>query len=229
MSAAAPGEGLRRKIRLAAPLVAPSAEAFWAHPQLRELFPQFLMAIHGSVSSTVPLMEAAIRETEHRQTDPVCAQLAGYFPKHMAEESEHEEWLLRDLEAIGIKRVEVLARLPNRAIAGMVGAQYYWILHAHPVALLGFFAVLEGHPPEVEHLLDVERRTALPAEAFRMLTYHAEVDQAHADELFALLDRLPLDVSHVELIGMSAFHTLAMLKVFFESLIPHTPVIPPDC
>jgi hypothetical protein len=229
MSAAAPGEGLRRKIRLAAPLVAPSAEAFWAHPELRELFPQFLMAIYGSVSSTIPLMEAAIQQTERHHTDPVCAQLAGYFPKHIAEESEHEEWLLRDLEAIGINRLDVRARLPNRAIAGMVGAQYYWILHAHPVALLGFFAVLEGHPPDVDHLLDVERRTALPAEAFRMLTYHATVDQTHADELFALLDRLPLDALHVELIGMSALHTLDMLKVFFESLIPRAPVIPPDC
>ena len=229
MSGAAPGESLRRKIRLAAPLVAPAAEAFWAHPRLRELFPQFLVAIHGSVSATIPLMEAAIRATKHHPSDPICAHLAGYFPKHIAEESEHDEWLLQDLEAIGVNRGDVLARLPNRAIAGMVGAQYYWIRHVHPVALLGFFAVLEGHPPDVEHLLDVERRTALPAEAFRMLKYHAEVDPGHADELFVLLDRLPLGAFHVKLIGMSALHTLAMLKIFFESLIPHTSVMPPEC
>jgi hypothetical protein len=229
MSAIATGEGLRRKIRLAAPLVAPSAEAFWAHPKLRELFPQFLMAIHGSVSCTVPLMEAAMRKTKHHHGDPICAHLADYFPKHIVEEADHEEWLLRDLEALGVNREDVRARPPNRAIAGMVGAQYYWILHTHPVALLGFFAVLEGHPPEVEHLLDIERRTALPAEAFRMLKYHAVADQGHAGELFALLDRLPLGLFHVELIGISALHTLAMLKIFFESLIPHPPVISPGC
>jgi hypothetical protein len=165
-------------------------------------------------------MEAAADVAlRHRQIDPTSALLAGYFPKHMVEERDHELWLLDDLAALGIDKRRVLDRVPNRAIASMVGAQYYWIFHAHPVALLGFFAVLEGHPPTIEHLRTVQRRTGLPAEAFRMLTYHADVDQEHAEELYALLDRLPLSDWHTELVGVSALHTIAMLKMFFEGLV----------
>ena len=31
--------------------------------------------------------------------------------------------------------------------AALVGAQYYWIRHVHPVALLGYVMLLEGYPP----------------------------------------------------------------------------------
>ena len=212
------GENLKRKIALAASLVAPAAEAFWTHRQMRALFPQFLVAIYGSVRATIPLMKNAMIEAERHGTDPVCAELLEYFRRHIAEELNHDEWLLNDLEVLGVSRLEVRSRLPNRAIAAMVGAQYYWIMHVHPVALLGFFAVLEGHPPEVDQLCEIERRTGLPTDAFRMLKYHAEVDQTHADELYTLLDRLPLEQSQVELVDMSALNTLAMLKIFFESL-----------
>jgi hypothetical protein len=220
MSAARPGDILRRKVDLAAPLLARATEAFWSNPRLPELFPGFLVAIHGSVRATVPLMEAAIRVVQQScETDPIGALLAEYFPKHIVDERDHENWLLDDLEAVGLDRRSVLQRVPNRTIASMVGAQYYWIFHAHPVALLGFFAVLEGHPPTVDHLRTVQRRTGLPAEAFRMLTYHAQVDREHADDLYALLDRLPLSDRHTELVGVSALHTMAMLKTFFEGLV----------
>jgi hypothetical protein len=165
-------------------------------------------------------MEAARQVVQRsRETDPISALLAEYFPKHIIEEKEHEDWLLDDLAALGLDRRSVLERVPNRIIASMVGAQYYWISHAHPVALLGFFAVLEGHPPTADHLRAVQRRTGLPADAFRMLTYHAEVDKEHADDLYALLDRLPLSDRQTELVGVSALHTIAMLQAFFEGLV----------
>ena len=30
--------------------------------------------------------------------------------------------------------------MPSPAVAALVGSQYYWLLHHHPVALLGFVA-----------------------------------------------------------------------------------------
>lgn len=212
-------ELLRRKIELAGRLLAPSANALWNHPRLANIFPEFLLAIHGSVRATIPLMEAAIAIAGRKgDADPICAELTRYFSQHIAEERGHEEWLLQDLEAIGIDRRDVFARVPNRFIAGIAGAQYYWIFHAHPVALLGFFAVLEGNPPVVDDLAVIQHQTGLPPDAFRMLKYHAEVDKAHADDLYSLLDSLPLRVFHTELLGVSALHTVGMLQLFFESL-----------
>lgn len=213
------GQLLKRKIALAGPLVRPAANALWEHSRLTELFPEFLVAIHGSVRATLPLMEAANQiALRDRDTDPVSAALCEYLPQHIGEEQEHEEWLLQDLEALGVSRGDVLDRIPLPSVAAMVGAQYYWIFHVHPVALLGFFAVLEGHPPTLDHLDEIERRTGLPQDAFRMLRHHAELDVMHADDLFSLLDELPLSTRLVELVGTSALHTIAALAGFFEEL-----------
>jgi hypothetical protein len=120
---------------------------------------------------------------------------------------------------VGITRDEVLARVATPAIARLVGAQYYWITHAHPVSLLAFFAVLEGHPPTLAHLDEVQRRTGLPTGGFRMLRRHAELDERHGEELFQLIDGLPLNVSHVSLLGLSAFHTIDALGAMFDELL----------
>jgi hypothetical protein len=219
MSTLGHGQLLKRKIAIAAPLLAPATSALWDNPGLRDLFPEFLVAIHGSVRATLPLMETAARMAERgRRTDPVCAALGEYLVQHIEEERDHEEWLLQDLEALGLEREDVLSRIPRPTIAAMVGAQYYWILHVHPVALLGFFAVLEGHPPTVAHLAEIERRTGLPPNAFRMLRHHAVLDVAHADELFARLDALPLSPRLVDLVGTSALQTMAALALFFDDL-----------
>jgi hypothetical protein len=214
------GQLLKRKIALAGPLLQPVTSEFWDHHRLSDLFPEFLVAIHGSVRATLPLMEAATRIAKRdRHTDAICDALCEYFPQHIDEERDHEEWLLQDLEVLGLGREEVLGRLPLPAIAAMVGAQYYWIFHVHPVALLGFFAVLEGHPPTIDHLDEIERRTGLPSDAFRMLRHHAELDVMHADELFSRLDDLPLSPRLVELVGTSALHTIAALATFFNDLM----------
>jgi hypothetical protein len=219
MSSPGHGQLLKRKIALAAPLLQPATGALWDHPRLSEMFPEFLVAIHGSVRATLPLMEAAVRvAARDRHTDAVCGALCEYLPEHIEEEREHEEWLLQDLEVLGLRRQDVLGRIPMPAVAAMVGAQYYWIFHVHPVALLGFFAVLEGHPPTLGHLAEIERRTGLPSDAFRMLRHHAELDVVHADELFSRLDALPLSRQLVELVGTSALHTMAMLTSFFGDL-----------
>jgi hypothetical protein len=215
------GTLLKRKIELAGGLLASSLDAFWNHPELAEIFPRFLLAIHGSVRATIPLMEAATTIARGRsETDQICARLLPYFAQHIEEERGHEEWLLQDLEAIGVGRDDAFGCVPNATIAAVVGAQYYWIFHAHPVALLGFFAVLEGNPPVAADLMAVEERTGLPAEAFRMLRYHAEVDAVHAAEIYSLLDSLPLSTLDAQLVGISALHTLAMLESFFHNLAP---------
>lgn len=213
------GDLLRRKIALAAPALHECSSRFWEHQRLAELFPAFLIAIHGSVRATIPLMQAAIAASRDSTDAPLALLLRQYFEQHIAEEADHEEWLLRDLEALGIDRARVLARPGAPAIAALVGAQYYWIRHAHPIALLGYFAVLEGHPPTLQHLDDVRGRTGFPSEAFRMLRDHAELDAAHADELFSLIDRLPLDRAHVELLGLSALQTIGALGDLFRSLV----------
>jgi hypothetical protein len=217
-----PGHGdlLRRKIRLSASLLNDVSTRFWEHDELAVLFPAFLLTIYGSVRATVPLMSAAISELRRRAPcDELDRRLIAYLEQHAREEADHEDWLLADLASLGVGRETARSTPGSPAIASLVGAQYYWIHHAHPVALLGFFAVLEGHPPTVAHVDDVRRRTGLPADGFRMLRRHAELDAAHSDELFALIDDLPLRPREAALLGVSAFHTIGALGDVFRSLL----------
>lgn len=212
------GDVLRRKIELASILLQEWSTRFWEHDRLPALVPEFLVAIHGSVRATIPLMRAAITGLERRGGDRLDLELADYLRQHADEEADHENWLLDDLASLGFDRDQVRARHGPPAIVALVGAQYYWIHHAHPVALLGFFAVLEGHPPTLSHLDQVERRTGLPASAFRMLRRHAELDVGHRDELYALIDSLPLEPAHTGLLGVSALHTIGALGELFRWL-----------
>jgi hypothetical protein len=96
-------------------------------------------------------------------------------------------------------------------VATLVGAQYYWIAHFHPVAILGYIAVLEGTPPIEAEIRAIAERTSLPLDAFSTLVRHARLDPHHRDDLNQALDGLPLTPQHTALIGVSAFHTVHWL------------------
>jgi hypothetical protein len=115
---------------------------------------------------------------------------------------------------LGIPSSTVLSRPPSPTIAALVGAQYYWILHHHPVALLGYIALLEGNPPPPHLIGELMERTGLDRRAFRTLIAHGELDPHHREELEEQLDGLPLTPEQSALLGMSALfstHTLALV------------------
>jgi hypothetical protein len=211
------GEGtyspeLRLKLELVAADYAAVSSAFWAHPRLAELFADYLIRMHSIIRASVPLMEAARDRAEGlASSDPVAAGVAIYLAHHIREERHHDDWLLADLEAIGVRREQVLARMPSPTVAALVGSQYYWIYHYHPVALLGYIAVLEGTPPVADHVEGVIKTTGLPRDAFRTILKHADLDPHHRDGLDRALDALPLTPDQSATISISAFSTIRML------------------
>ena len=52
--------------------------------------------------------------------------------------------------------------------------------------------------------------TGLPRDGFRQLLLHARLDAVHARDLHRVLDSLPLESHHEELIGLSAMQTMAL-------------------
>jgi hypothetical protein len=121
-------------MRLAEPCLLEVSDQFWTHAQLAQMFPEFLFMMHSIIRSSVSLHNAAAESAQERaDSDAVSRQLVGYYKTHAIEETHHDDWLLDDLVAIGNERSEVLARLPSPAVASLVGAQYYWALHVHPV------------------------------------------------------------------------------------------------
>lgn len=211
---------LRWKIRLAYPRLGVLAHRFWNHPDLAALYPEFLYHLHTFIRSSVPMMlEAAELSRALGDDDPLAAELARYFEHHAEEERGHDEWLVQDLELLGVSRREVMERLPSTAAASLVGSFYYWMRHVHPVALLSYMAVLEGNPPVVEELEKSRAITGLPEETFSTLIRHAHLDPHHRDDLNDLIDRLPLTPRHHELLALSSFHTIEKVSLVLEQIL----------
>ena len=212
-------EALRLKIRLAESQLGHASDAVAHHGDVAQLYPEMLFRAHCLARASAPLMQAALDEARCRAPDPVCAGIHDYLVQHIVEEREHSAWIEQDLAFLGMSATELAQRIPPANAASAVGAHYYWIKHFHPAAVLGYIAVLEGAAPRLSWVEDLETRTKLPAQAFRTLKLHAAVDVEHVRDLDALLDRLPLQQVHHDLLRESAFFTIDAFSRDLEDVI----------
>jgi len=211
---------VRRRIGLAVPALSSRFGQLVQSPELATLFPDYLVLQHTVIRASVPLMQdAADRLASFDPGDRLAADLRSYLVEHIREEAGHDEWLLEDLEVLGVGREQVLAATPSPHVAAAVGAQYYWIRHHHPVAVLGYIAVLEGHPPSLVDVQGWRERTGLPAGAFRTLEQHAGLDPSHNQDLDALLDTLALDEDHLRAICVNGLATVRSLAHALDGLL----------
>jgi len=205
-------ERLRRKIELVLPALVDSSRRLIEHPRIAALYPEYLFTMHCIIRASVPLMETAReRAIELPGTDEVARGLASYLQQHIPEEQDHDVWLIDDLAALGQDPVAMLARPPTPTVAAAVGAQYYWILHYHPVSVLGYIALLEGYPPTPDMVEELSRRTGFPQAAFHTLSVHAELDPGHREEMDAALDELPLTPEQTTVLSLSAMSAIQLL------------------
>ena len=204
-------------------LRAASAE-LWSQPGLAQRYPRYLHAMHGVLRASVPLMErAALRCAELESCDPCAGRLRRYLETHAAEERDHDAWLLDDLAALGGDRAAVIEEQPCAAVARLVGPQYYWIEHHHPVALLGYIAVLEGNAPHTGLAAWIAGAAEVPDSALRTVREHAELDTAHTEDIHRLLDDLALTDGQVRAITVSALCTAQALIGLFDHLVRIAP------
>jgi hypothetical protein len=205
---------LRHKIDLILAAFETPGRLLLEHPRARDLFPQYLTVSAYLGLATVPLMEAALeRARVLAPDDSIAAALVEYLERHIPEEMHGDEPgrdALCDLEALGIDTLALRTRALPTKVAAVIGMHFFWIWHCHPVAILGYLQIeaYHPHPASVERLIE---RTSLPRDAFRQLGLHAELDVEHAHELYRVLDSLPLEPRHEQLIGVSALQTMALL------------------
>ena len=119
--------------------------------------------------------------------------------------------------------INTLARIgvtPNMVtIAALVGSQYYWVQHVHPVGLLGYMAMFEGYPPARQEIDQVQGATGYGAEAFRTHLLHADLDPHHGDDLDHLLDSLRLTEQQRTLIGLNAIASVQLITQAQQELL----------
>ena len=109
-------------------------------------------------------------------------------------------------------------------MAALIGTLAFWIWHRHPVAILGLLALEAFHPhgPTVESLIVT---TGLPRDGFRQLLLHSKLDAHHAKELHRVLDALPLQREHEELIAVAALQTMSsLIEVWLDVVTDRAPL-----
>jgi hypothetical protein len=211
-------ELLWSKIRLAEARLNSASNRFWSHPELAEMLPAFLVQLHRVMQGGITLMRVARERALALSGDPVANIVAPYLDQHILEEKDHDAWLLDDIGTLGISAARVSAAAPLASVVSLLGAQYFWALNMHPVAVFGYLIVLEGKPPVAAQLEDIRLRTGLPATAFRCLMEHADNDPHHIADLNRTLDRMPLTEEQQTYIALSAFHTIDSVASIFEEL-----------
>jgi hypothetical protein len=211
------GAALRHKVALAGRVLEGRVSEVSSASDIDALLPELLFRTHCVARASAPLMRAA-RARALELNDPVARGIREYLTDHIEEEQAHADWVLDDLEGIGCSAMRILARVPPSSIAELVGAQYYWIHHAHPVALLSYIAVLEEHVTPASVVRELIASSSHAPAAFRTLLEHAELDPSHVAELYALIDRLPLSTEQVTLLSVNAFRTVELLDRSFDEI-----------
>jgi hypothetical protein len=226
---------LRHVLELVMPPVWAANARLWNHPRLDVLYPRYLVCTHTVIRSSVPLMVAArdaarddlrrrVASGDQDTASSVSGQLATYLDRHIPEETGHDDWLLDDLARIGVPPQDALDHIPAPSVAGLVGAQYYYISHYRPVALLGYIGLLEGYPPTEELARSAASRTGYPIDAFRTMRKHAHLDPHHRDDLDRCLDAMPLAPDDVTLITTNAMATAERLAIMIDELATEHPL-----
>lgn len=153
-------------------------------PSQRQVVIDNLLFIRDCVVATEKLLEEGADATLVLSPSSFHSALLQYFKKHLEEERGHLDWIERDLRAAGVQGRETC-----RYAMALVGTQYYLIKHVHPVALLGYMAVVEGDPVSIDVVEAIENEHGF--EALTFLRAHAVTDLEHKKELERMIDSAP--------------------------------------
>ena len=207
------------KIRLAEGRMFAATHMFWNHPELPRLFPAFLMQIFCIMRGGLGLMSAALERSLSFRGDPVATNLASYLRTHIEEEKDHDLWLLDDICSLGYHERDVLETAPCSATVNLIGAQYFWMNHIHPVAVLGYLILMEGYAPLPGQLELIRARSGAPSTAFRCLKRHADDDPAHLADLNQTLDIMELTAEQARAVAMCSFAAIEYTAAMLEELV----------
>jgi hypothetical protein len=211
-------DALWGKIRLAEGRLFAATHVFWNHCDLPRLLPLFLIQTYGVMRGGLTLMTVARDRALGLPDDSVAQALAAYLRIHLEEELGHDSWLLDDICTLGFEERGVVQAQPCAAVVNLIGAQYFWMTHIHPVAVMGYLILMEGYAPLASQLDEIRVRSEAPATAFRCLKRHADDDPAHLAELNKTLDSMNLSVEQARAVGMCAFAAIEGLAAMFEEL-----------
>jgi pyrroloquinoline quinone (PQQ) biosynthesis protein C len=136
--------------------------------------------------------------------NPVCAAAASRMPdafqsvrhflyEHMHEETGHENWVLSDLEAVGVMPADARAHRPSAHTLALNGYNYWAADRRHPCSALGMLYALEVIASVYGGPFAAAIRESLLLDGDRGVSFmasHATLDAEHMATLRQVLNRV---------------------------------------
>ena len=136
--------------------------------------------------------------------NPVCAAAASrvgdahkqvryFLYDHMNEEKGHEEWVINDLDAMGVKVEQALAYQPSQYLLALNGYNYWSADRRHPCSVLGMMYTLEVVASVYGGPMTAAITDSLLLQGDRGISFissHATMDAEHMAELRVILNTL---------------------------------------
>jgi pyrroloquinoline quinone (PQQ) biosynthesis protein C len=136
--------------------------------------------------------------------NPVCAAAASRVPdserqvryflyEHMHEESGHEEWVMNDLDAVGVGHAATRTHEPSVHTLTLNGYNYWSADRRHPCSVLGMMYALEVIASVYGGTFSSAIRDSLLLEGDRGVSFissHATMDAEHMIELRQVLNTI---------------------------------------
>lgn len=109
-----------------------------AHGMSLERYQNLLLELYHVVWHFNPVSAAAASRIPDALRD-----VRYFLYQHMQEEKGHENWVMNDLQAVGVPAARVLAHAPSPYTLTLTGYNYWAADRRHPCSVLGMLYALE--------------------------------------------------------------------------------------
>ena len=152
--------------------------------------------------------------------NPTCAAAASrigdehrhvryFLYDHMNEEKGHEEWVLNDLEVMGVSGDRARAYQPTLTVLGLNGYNYWSADRRHPCSVLGMIYALEVVASVYGGQMTTAISDSLMLQGDRGISFissHATMDAEHMADLRVLLNQIDDEAAKDAVIESTTFN-----------------------
>ena len=128
---------------------------------------------------------------------------------HMNEEKGHEEWVLNDLQVVGVSGEQARAYEPTLIMLGLNGYNYWSADRRHPCSVLGMLYALEVVASVYGGQMTAAITDSLLLEGDRGISFissHATLDAEHMADLRVVLNKIEDEAAQAAVIESTVFN-----------------------
>jgi len=176
----------------------------------------FLTEAYHHVKHTVPLLMACGARLPER-----LEWLRESIVKYIEEEIGHQEWILNDLQALGVDKESIRHGKPSIPTELMVSYAYDQVMRSNPVGLFGMVYTLEKTSSTIATFAaeQIASSLSLPQEAMSYMISHGSLDVEHMQDFEQIMNRLNGETDKV-----AVLNTLPVFYHLYTNIFRSLPV-----